>query len=336
MAGWTDVVFRTICKRMGAGLTYTEMVSAQGLEHGSAKTEEYLAVSEEEGQVAVQLFGNDPGVMAHQAALLNQEMGGKLAAIDINMGCPARKVVRKGEGSALMKTPELAARIVESMAGASSAPITVKFRRGYARGDDTAVEFAKAMEAAGAAAVCVHGRYAADMYHGHADWDVIRRVREAVSIPTIASGDLMSARAVSECFDATGADAVMIARGAQGNPWIFAQTAELLRLRAEGEADGRDGGDASTWQPAPISLEERLRIARMHTRMLAERDRRTVVHMRNYFMPYFKGIPGASFLRGQVVKCATLSDFERFFDYIWEQAVEHGYATGEPGGGEQL
>ncbi len=332
MAGWTDVVYRAICKRMGAGLTYTEMVSAQGLEHGSDKTAEYLAVSEEEGAVVVQLFGNDPAVMAHQAAMLCDEMGDALAAIDINMGCPARKVVRKGEGSALMKTPQLAAQIVSRMVEASRVPVTAKFRRGYARGDETAVEFARQMEAAGAAAVCVHGRYAADMYHGQADWGIVRRVKGAVSVPAIASGDLMSARAVVDCLDSTGADAAMVARGAQGNPWIFAQTAELLQRRAAGAGTE----ELADWQPAPIALEERLRVARMHTRMLAQRDPRTVVHMRNYFMPYFKGTPGASALRGKVVECVTLDDFERFFDYIWEQALEHGYAAAadEGDGGE--
>ncbi len=356
MAGWTDVSYRTICKRMGAGLTYTEMVSAQGLEYGSSKTGEYLKVSDEEGQAVVQLFGSNPVVMAHQVQNLCETMGSQLAAIDINMGCPARKVVRKGEGSALMKTPKLAAQIVKQMVEVSSVPITVKFRRGFERGNDTAQEFAREMEAAGASAMCVHGRYAADLYHGKSDWNVVRLVREDVDVPVIASGDLMSARDVVECLYLTEADAAMIARGAQGNPWIFKQVDELMQICADRvSSDGVECDRASdcgygversnllsklcnlskndlynileNYNPAPIPLEERLRVARIHARMLNEQDPRTVVHMRNYFMTYFKGVPGASALRGQVVKCTTLEDFENFFDYIWHEALEHGYVA---------
>ncbi len=368
MAGWTDVVYRSICKRMGAGLTYTEMVSAQGLEYGSSKTGEYLKVSGEEGKAVVQLFGSDPAVMAHQAQILCDEMEGQLAAIDINMGCPARKVVRKGEGSALMKNPELAAQIVEQMVEVSSVPITVKFRRGFERGNDTALDFARAMEAAGASALCVHGRYAADLYHGKADWSTIRAVKEAVSVPVIASGDLMSAKDVVKCLCSTGADAAMIARGAQGNPWIFLQTHELLEMCAwvVSASDFRgaraykclgsgcdnlqdDDGDLlslvrliserelceilASYNPPAITIEERLRVARMHVRMLDAQDSHTVVHMRNYFMPYFKGVPSASALRGQVVKCTTLEDFEEFFDYIWQEALSHGYKRGASSSG---
>ena len=315
MAGWTDVVYRCICKQMGAGLTYTEMVSAQGLEHGSAKTWEYLEVSEEEGRVAVQLFGSDPEVMARQAQAVCERMEGRLAAIDVNMGCPARKVVRKGEGSALMETPELAARIVERMVSESDVPVTVKFRRGFRAGHETAVDFARAMEQAGASAMCVHGRYASDFYRGTADWDVVRKVAGVVQVPVIASGDLLSAQSIDACLRYTGCDAVMVARGAQGNPWIFGQARELMDRRAAGD---------SVWEPAPVPLDERIRVARLHVRMLDERDPHKVVQMRTYFNQYFKGIPGAAAMRARASSCSTLQDFEALFDQMTEVAEAHG------------
>lgn len=317
MAGWTDAVFRSMCKQMGAGLTYTEMVSAQGLAHASLKTAEYLEVWPAEGRVAVQLFGSEPKVMAQQAARLCDEMASKLVALDVNMGCPARKVVRKGEGSALMQQPQLAAQIVSEMVRVSCVPVTVKFRRGFERGNDTAVEFAKAMQQAGAAAMCVHGRYARDLYNGTADWGVVRRVKQAVQVPVIASGDLFSAQAIYNCMQQTGANAVMVARGAQGNPWIFEQTRQLMQKRAEGNFE---------WQPKAPTLEKRLQVMRQHVRLLNQRDPHCVLQMRSYFMPYFKGLPGASRLRGQVTQCTTLNDFEEFFDDIWSEACAHGYA----------
>ncbi|MGI6216224.1 MAG: tRNA dihydrouridine synthase DusB [Coriobacteriales bacterium] len=321
MAGWTDVVYRSICKEMGAGLTYTEMVSAQGLAHGSSKTAEYLEISEVEGHAVVQLFGAEPKVMAEQAPRVCDELGEKVAAIDINMGCPARKVVRKGEGSALMRTPKLAASIVSEMVETASVPITVKFRRGYEHGVETAPDFAKEMEQAGAAAICIHGRYATDLYHGKSDWGVVKRVKDSVEIPVIASGDLFSAEDVLDCIAQTGSDAVMIARGAQGNPWIFQQVHELVEHRLAGDTE---------WRPKPVGLAERLQMMRRHVRMLAEVDPHAVVKMRTFFSPYFKGMPQASRFRGEVMSCETLDDFEKFFDRIWQEASAHGLGDVSP------
>lgn len=329
MAGWTDAVYREICREFGSGLACTEMVSAQGLAHGSAHTEEYLAVRPGEPQVIVQLFGREPDVIAREAAHVEELLGESLAAVDINMGCPAHKVVRKGEGSALMKEPELAAEIVRRSAEAIEAPLTVKFRRGYETGRETAVEFARRMEDAGAAAVCVHGRYSRDFYHGKADWDVIARVKDAVDVPVLASGDLMSVSAVLDCLAQTGADAAAIARGAQGNPWIF----QHLRLWRESmnEGSGNETCKDSLPQSArvsdfdvPVPLEERVRVARMHVERLAEVGPREVVKMRTYFAPYFRGMPAASRYRGEVMACVTLDDFERFFDRMLSEAAVRG------------
>ena len=175
MAGVSDEAFRTLCREQGADLTYTEMVSATGLSYANEKTRHLLHLAKGEDQVAVQLFGHEPDVMADQARWVEQEMGETLAYLDINMGCPARKIVSKGDGSALMKTPDLAAAIVRAVSAAVEHPVTVKFRRGWAEGDETCVEFARRMEDAGAAAVAVHGRYALQLYRGRAEWDALAR-----------------------------------------------------------------------------------------------------------------------------------------------------------------
>ncbi|MDR1185767.1 MAG: tRNA-dihydrouridine synthase family protein, partial [Coriobacteriales bacterium] len=189
MAGVNDPVFRGICKRMGADLTYTEMVSAKGLEYGSKKTEALLALGEGERPVAVQLFGRESDVLAEQAKRLASQYQGDIVLIDINMGCPARKIVSKGEGAALMKDPRLAEHILRAVVAAVELPVTVKFRRGYELGEDNAVEFAKMAESCGVAAVAVHGRYARQFYQGQSDREVVTRVKQAISIPVIASGD---------------------------------------------------------------------------------------------------------------------------------------------------
>ena len=228
MAGVSDIAFRTVCREKGADLTFTEMVSAKGLSYANDKTRHLLDLADGEQRVGVQLFGHEPATMASQASWVEDTLGDSLAYLDINMGCPARKIVSKGDGSALMKDPELAAKIVSQVKAAVSCKVTAKFRRGWSLGDETAVDFAKRLEQAGVDAVCVHGRYSEQLYRGNADWGVIGRVVEGVSIPVVGNGDICSGDDAVSMIGQTGCDAVMIARGAQGNPWIFEQVQAAL------------------------------------------------------------------------------------------------------------
>lgn len=285
MAGITEAPFRGICKRMGAGLTYTEMVGVNGLHHspGARISKALLTLSPEETPCAVQIFGSDPGMMAEQALGIVERQGADVALIDINMGCPVTKVVTKGEGSALMRTPALAAAIVRRVAAVCEVPVTVKFRKGWDGTDVNAVEFARAMEAAGASAVAVHGRTRDQFYRGGADWDVIAAVKEAVAVPVIGSGDVFSASDAKAMLEHTGVDAVMVARGAQGNPWIFRQARTLIDTGVE---------------IAPPTAFERVDMAREHaSALVAFGGERAFIRMRKHVGWYITGMPGATFIR---------------------------------------
>ncbi len=221
MAGVTDIAFRGLCKNLGCDLVYTEMVSSKALFYGSENTESMLEISRDEAPVAVQIFGNDPYVMAKSCDFFNDN--NDICIVDINMGCPAPKIVKNGEGSALMKDPKLAAKIVQEVKKASLKPVTVKFRKGFDSNNINAVEFAKELEQAGVDAITVHGRTKEQMYEGKADWDIIRKVKESVSIPVIGNGDVVSCEGALTLFEMTKCDGIMIGRGAMGNPWIFSQ-----------------------------------------------------------------------------------------------------------------
>jgi tRNA-dihydrouridine synthase B len=288
MAGITEAPFRAICKRMGAGLTYTEMISAKGLHYNpdARISQALLTLSPQETPAAVQLFGSDPEVMARQARRIVEIHGSDVALIDINMGCPVTKVTSRGEGSALMRTPQRAAAIVERVARTCGVPVTVKFRKGWDASDGSAVEFARTMEAAGAAALTVHGRTRDQFYRGMADWGVIADVKAAVSVPVIGSGDVFSAHEAKAMIDRTGVDAVMVARGAQGNPWIFRQCRALL--------DSGEEIDGPT-------VFERIDMAREHAAALvAFGGEEAFRRMRKHVGWYVYGLPGATFVRERV------------------------------------
>jgi nifR3 family TIM-barrel protein len=289
MAGITEAPFRGICKRMGAGLTYTEMISAKALHYNreSPASLALLSFSADEIPCAVQISGCEPQIMADQAAGLLERQGDDIALIDINMGCPVNKVVKKGEGSALMREPALAASIVSAVvASCKDVPVTVKIRRGWDSESINAVEFARAMEAAGAAAIAVHGRTRAQFYKGASDWDTIAEVKHAVDVPVIGSGDIFSAGDIVGMLESTGADGVMVARGAQGNPWIFREARALL------------DDDVVLPRPTPF---ERIDMAREHgDALVAFGGERAFVRMRKHVSWYIAEMPGASAVRARV------------------------------------
>jgi len=284
LAGVTDAPFRSICRDMGCGLVFTEMVSAKGLYYKNENTENMLLLSENEKPVAVQIFGSDPAIMASAAEQFNGN--DDICIIDINMGCPAPKIVRNGDGSALMKNPELAGKIVKAVKKASVKPVTVKFRKGFDEYHINAVEFAKKMEESGADAVTVHGRTRSQMYSGKADWNIIRTIKQEVSIPVIGNGDIFSAGDAGRMIDTTGVDAVMIGRGAMGNPWIFRQISQL-----------NSGGQVIF--PTP---EEKIDVIIEHYRraVLYLGENRAVREMRKHIAWYVKGLKNCTDIKNAV------------------------------------
>ena len=294
MAGVTDLPYRLICKEMGAGLLYTEMVSAKGMYYNSPNTGPLLAKEERERPIAAQIFGSEPELMADMAVRV-QEMGFDL--IDINMGCPVPKIVNNGDGSALMKNPVLAGKIIKAMADRLSVPVTVKIRKGFDDEHVNAVEMAKIAEQSGAAAVAVHGRTREQYYSGKADWDIIRQVKEAVSIPVIGNGDINSPLDAGGMLEETGCDGFMIARGAKGNPWIFK---ELCHYFEEGEILKRPGA------------EEIIQMVLRHAAMMIEYKGEYIGirEMRKHVSWYTHGLSGAAKLRDRVNHAESINDFE--------------------------
>ena len=296
MAGVTDFSFRRICRGNGAALTTTEMISSKALVFNDEKTKELLYIPEDEHPSAVQIFGHEPEVMAEAAARAAALSGADI--VDINMGCPVGKIVKSGDGSALMKTPELAGEIITAVKNAVSVPVTVKFRKGFDGGCVNAVAFAQMAEEAGAAAVAVHGRTRVQMYSGRADWDVIRDVKAAVGIPVIANGDIFSAEDAVHILKYTGADLAMIGRGIFGNPWLF--------MQANAAAEGRE------IPPLP-PLAERMDTAVRQIELLASQrgERAACLEARHQMAWYLHGVAHSSYYRQQLVHVDTLEDIRR-------------------------
>ena len=298
MAGVTDLPYRMLAKEQGCGYMITEMVSAKAITYHNKNTQLLLETNEAEWPCGLQLFGHEPDVMA-EAVRMTDGLG--FAAFDVNMGCPVNKIVGNGEGSALMKDPELAAAIVSAMVKATKKPVTVKFRKGFDEDTVNAVEFARRMEEAGAAAVTVHGRTRVQMYAGKADWDIIRQVKEAVTIPVFGNGDIFCGADASRMKEETGCDGVAIGRGAKGNPWIIRECVAAL------------AGEPIPGRPTRHEIRD---MAKRQTEMMLpyKGEFTTIREMRKHVSWYTQGLPGSARLRDEVNRCETVEELNRLLD----------------------
>ncbi len=292
MAGVTDMPFRILCREHGAGLVYTEMISAKGMHYSSEKTLKIAEINHEEKPCVIQIFGSEPHIMAEIAKQLSDS---DASIIDINMGCPTPKITKNGEGSALMKDPLLAGRIIESVVRATQKPVTVKIRKGWDDDSINAVEIGRIAEQSGALAVTLHGRTRQQFYSGKADWDIIRELKQALSIPVIGNGDIFEPEDARRMFNETGCDAVMVGRGARGNPWIFERTVHYLKT---GE---------SILEP---SFEEKINTIIRHMNMLIDitDERSGVLEMRKHVAWYLKGMRNSTYVKDMIFKLTNKED----------------------------
>ncbi len=306
MAGITDAAFRHIAIEQGAGFTYTEMVSAKGLKYGSEKTASLITFADNEPSLGVQLFSSDAEAIKESIERLQELYPGRIALFDINMGCPAKKITGNGEGCALMQNPALASRLIRTATDVSRVPVTVKFRKGWDDKSINAVDFALMAEQSGASAIAVHGRTRQQFYSGKSDKCIIAQVKNAVQIPVIGSGDIFSARDAADTLSQTGCDAVMVARGALGNPFIFREINYLLK-------EGKDMPPA-TPREKTTALMQQAALA-----CSAKGERVAMRQIRKHAAWYFKGMKGAAKLREAAIHMHTLDDLRQLICTILDQ-----------------
>lgn len=301
MAGVTDLAFRLLCKKAGAGLVCMEMVSAKAIYYHNKNTEELLTIHPDEVPVSLQLFGSDVKILAEMAKRIQDR---PFSILDFNMGCPVPKVVNNGEGSALMKEPKLVQEILSGLVRAVDKPVTVKIRKGFNESCCNAVEIARIAEACGVAAIAVHGRTREQYYSGRADWDIIRQVKQAVKIPVIGNGDVDSPRAAKELLEQTGCDGVMIGRAAQGNPWIFRDTAAFLET-----------GNV----PEPPDRQEKKRMVLEHAelQLKVKGEYTTVREMRKHLAWYTAGMPHSARFRQTINSMETFAELMKGVETIF-------------------
>lgn len=305
MAGVTDLPFRLLCRRKGAGLICMEMVSAKAIYYKNRNTEALLEIHPKEVPVSLQLFGSEPGLMAEMAKQIEER---PFSVLDINMGCPVPKVVNNGEGSALMKNPVLAGKIIEAVAGAVQKPVTVKIRKGFDDAHVNAAELARIAQESGAAAVAVHGRTREQYYSGKADWDIIRQVKETVSIPVIGNGDVTDAVSAKAMFEETGCDGVMIGRAARGNPWIFGQVMGYLETGKLSEA---------------VSAKEMHETILEHARLMVKYkgEYLAIREMRKHISWYTSGMPHSAKFRGRINAMETMEELKQSVNELFEDSL---------------
>lgn len=298
MAGVTDLPFRLLCKEQGCGLLYTEMVSAKAIYYGNKNTQPLMEIDEREHPISLQLFGSEPELMGEMAKKIEEL---PFDILDINMGCPVPKVVNNGEGSALMKNPLLAGRIIEQIVKSVKKPVTVKFRKGFDMTCVNAVEMARIAQESGALAVAVHGRTRSQYYTGKADWDIIRQVKEAVDIPVIGNGDIFSPQDAVEMLKVTGCDGIMVGRGARGNPWLFSSIQQYLQTGSI---------------PQKPSVREMVEMILRHTQlqMNFKGEYLGIREMRKHVGWYTAGYPGSSKLRQMVNHVETFSELSALLE----------------------
>lgn len=294
MAGVTDMPFRILCMEQGCGMVYSEMISAKGIHYNDEKSIKLCDINENEHPAVLQIFGSDPDIMAETAAKLDKSQAD---IIDINMGCPTPKITKNGDGCALMKNPELASKIIKAVKASTSKPVTVKFRKGWDDSHVNAVEFAIMAQESGACAVAVHGRTREQFYSGKADWDIIAKVKSSVSIPVIGNGDIFSPEDAMRMIDYTGCDAIMVGRGAQGNPWIFKNIVHFLKY--------------NEILPPP-DMNQKINMILRHMNMLIEyKGMHTgILEMRKHIAWYLKGFPNSAAVRNMIFKCTNREQIE--------------------------